>query len=185
MRALVVAFIMSSVILAGCSSYDVHSDYDPSTDFLRYTSFAIKKDLDVPGDILEKESFTQQRVFSSIESALMNKGLRMVSIDEADLVILTYAGVQDKVDISTYGYSYGGYWGPYYGGYGGRSYSQQTVVNRYQEGTLHIDILDAKKKELVWKGSGTGVIGQARSPQEREANINEAVLEILDEFPPH
>jgi hypothetical protein len=115
---------------------------------------------------------------------LMQKGLKAVAPDKADLIILTYAGVKDRVNLSTYGYSTGGYWGPYYGGYGG-GYSTQTVVNRYQEGTLHIDIMDSKEKALVWKGSGTGVISDARSPQERQQIINEAVMEILDEFPPH
>jgi hypothetical protein len=44
--------------------------------------------------------------------------------------------------------------------------------------------VDRAKKELVWKGYGTGVVGESKSPQERAANVNEAVIEILDNFPP-
>ena len=185
MRLFVVLAAVAAVLLTSCSSIDVKSDFDPNTDFLRYRTFAVKKDARIPGDALAESDFTQKRVFAAIETVLMQKGLRVVAPDEAELIVLSYAGVEDKVNLSTYGYSTGGYWGPYgYGGYGG-GYSTQTVVNHYQQGTLHVDILDAGKKELVWKGWGTGVLGEARSSQEREQLIGEAILEILDNFPPH
>ena len=186
MRLITMFAVVAALIVTSCSSLGTGSDYDPSTDFLRYRTFAVKKDAKIPGDALaEAGEFTQKRVFAAIESVLMNQGLRVVHPDEAELIVLTYAGVEDKVNLSTYGYSTGGYWGPYgYGGYGG-GYSTQTVVNHYQEGTLHIDIVDSKKKELVWKGWGRGVIGEARSPQEREQIIGEVVMDILDDFPPH
>lgn len=185
MRFHIIIAAVAAIVLVGCSSVDVHSDYDPSTDFLRYRTFAIKKDAKIPGDALAENNFTQDRVFAAIESILMQKGLKVVAPDKAELIVLSYAGVEERVNLSTYGYSAGPYWGGYYGGYGGGYSSTQTVVNRYKEGTLHIDILDAEKKALVWKGSGTGVVEQAHSPKEREQIIGEAVLEILDEFPPH
>ena len=40
------------------------------------------------------------------------------------------------------------------------------------------------KKELVWRGSGTGVISQSPSVEERTEKINNAVTEILGQFPP-
>jgi hypothetical protein len=39
---------------------------------------------------------------------------------------------------------------------GGRSYVSST------EGTLYIDLIDAKKKELVWEGQGVGYLTQNR-----------------------
>jgi hypothetical protein len=39
---------------------------------------------------------------------------------------------------------------------GGRSCSSTT------EGTLYIDLIDAKKKELVWEGQGVGYLTQNR-----------------------
>ncbi len=186
MKHFFVLTAMAAVLLAGCSSFDTSSDYDPSTDFLRYRTFAVKKDAKIPGDVLAENDFTQKRVFAAIESVLMSKGLRMVSPDEAELIVMSYAGVKDKVNLNTYGYATGGYWGRYGYGYpGGMAYSTQTVATHYTEGTLHIDILDQTKKELVWKGWGTGVISDARSPQEREQLIGEAVTEVLDNFPPH
>jgi hypothetical protein len=39
----------------------------------------------------------------------------------------------------------------------GRSQLQSTT-----EGTLYIDLIDAKKKELVWEGQGVGYLTQNR-----------------------
>ncbi len=190
MRFTILIAIMASLIV-GCSSFDVHSDFDPSTDFLLYRTFAVKKDAKIPGDALAENKFAQDRVFAAIEATLIEKGLRQVAPDKAELIVLAYAGVVERVQLSTYGYSAGPYWGGYgyggrgYGGYGGGYTSTQTVAHHYQQGTLHIDILDVEKKALVWKGSGTGVVGEARSPQESQEFISEVILEVLDNFPPH
>lgn len=175
-----------ALVTSACSTVDVGTDYDPTTDFLRYRTFAIKKNVNVPDDVLAQNDFMQKRVFAAIESVLMSKGLRVVAPDSAELIVLTYAGVKDKVNYDTYGYRTGGYWGPYgYPGYGGGMYTTQTVVNHYQEGTLHIDLFDQSKKELVWKGWGRRVITDGSTPQERQQMVTEAVIDILDGFPPH
>ena len=70
-----------------------------------------------------------------------------------------------------------------YGTWGGYSMSMSTteVVQR-TEGTLAIDIIDAQRRELVWEGAATGrVTDQTR--QNRAANIDAAVKEILARFP--
>ncbi len=95
------------------------------------------------------------------------------------MIVVSYAGVKEKVNPNTYGYSARPYWSPYYNG----SYSTQTVVTHYNEGTLHFDIIDAKAKSLVWKGQGTAVMEQMHSPQEQQQIIDEAVQEILYYFP--
>jgi hypothetical protein len=40
---------------------------------------------------------------------------------------------------------------------GGRTY-----VSSYVEGTLYIDLIDAKKKELIWEGEGIGYLTKDR-----------------------
>jgi hypothetical protein len=58
-----------------------------------------------------------------------------------------------------YGWGYG--WNPYL--WGGRSYVSSTT-----EGTLYIDLIDAKKKKLVWEGQGVGYLTQNR--EQRKTN---------------
>jgi len=59
-----------------------------------------------------------------------------------------------------------------------------TYVTQYEEGTLVIDFVDMAKQELVWRGVGTGALSESPSVEERTANINNAVTQILDQFPP-
>jgi Holliday junction resolvasome RuvABC endonuclease subunit len=47
-----------------------------------------------------------------------------------------------------------------------------------------IDVIDMNKKELVWRGTGTGVINPNATVEERTTNINNAVAQILAQFPP-
>jgi hypothetical protein len=47
------------------------------------------------------------------------------------------------------------------------------------EGTLFIDLIDAKKKELVWQGR---YLNQNRG--DKEKRINEFVAAILKQYPP-
>jgi hypothetical protein len=50
------------------------------------------------------------------------------------------------------------------------------------EGTLFIDLIDAKKKELVWQGEGISYLNQNRG--DKEKRINEFVAAILKQYPP-
>ncbi|MPT36616.1 MAG: DUF4136 domain-containing protein, partial [Flavobacterium sp.] len=62
-------------------------------------------------------------------------------------------------------------WGPSY-----------STVSTTTEGTLYIDLIDARKKELIWQGIGTGVL--TRDRERKEERINEFVSKILMQFPP-
>ena len=54
----------------------------------------------------------------------------------------------------------------------------------YQEGTLMIDIINAAKNELVWRGSATDIVDPDLSPEKKTQKINNAVARILEKFPP-
>jgi hypothetical protein len=47
-------------------------------------------------------------------------------------------------------------------------------------GTLIIDIVDAEKKSLVWRGTAVGVVEPGRTMEQ----INETVKKMLANFPP-
>ncbi len=57
-----------------------------------------------------------------------------------------------------------------------------TSVTRYVEGTLFIDLIDAKKKELIWQGEGIGVL--TKDTNKKDALIKEFVTKILAQYPP-
>jgi hypothetical protein len=51
-------------------------------------------------------------------------------------------------------------------------------------GTLAIDLVDAQKKEVAWRGLGTKEIDTNAKPGKREQNINKAVEKIFKQYPP-
>ena len=55
-------------------------------------------------------------------------------------------------------------------------------VNTTPEGTLFIDLIDAKTKELIWQGEGTGYL--TKNTDKKDARIKEFVAKILDQYPP-
>jgi hypothetical protein len=43
-----------------------------------------------------------------------------------------------------------------------------------------LDFVDAKKKELVWRGTASGVIDPGKTAEQ----INEVITKMLENFPP-
>ena len=71
-----------------------------------------------------------------------------------------------------------GFWGwnPWFWGPNFNSISSRT------EGTLYIDLIDAKTKQLVWQGKGKGGISEYM--KNRDERIGTFVAEILQNYPP-
>ena len=96
-----------------------------------------------------------------------------------DLLVTIFTKEREQIDVNqfntSWGFGWGLGWNPYFGG-------GQTYVSSSTEGTLFIDLIDAKKKELVWQGEGEGYLTKVRS--EKEARINEFVSKIVAQFPP-
>ena len=71
------------------------------------------------------------------------------------------------------GYRWGGGWG-----------TTDVRVNEILVGTLVIDVADATKKEMVWRGMGVREVDVQAKAEKRDKNINNAVKKILKDFPP-
>jgi hypothetical protein len=59
-----------------------------------------------------------------------------------------------------------------------------TYVRQYEEGTLVLDIVNAKSNQLMWRGSAQAEINRQLKPEEREKRLQEAIGKILAQFPP-
>jgi hypothetical protein len=189
--AVILAIGLSLVLLVGCSSLQVSTDYDPNVDFSTYKTFGWPGGDRPPDDVLAKNPLVAKRIESSIGRALEAKGYTMLEGGMPDIVIITHGGVQEKMQVTNYstgyygGYGgYGGYgmydpWG--YGGYGGT----RTDVSYYDEATLVIDLIDTETKELAWRGIATKILANTSDPEKVQANIDNAVDKMLATFPPN
>jgi len=165
-------------ILSSCSSINVYSDYEKSIDFSQYKTYAFhKKGIEK----VQISEFDKKRILQAIDTELGKKG--MTKSETPDLLVNIFTQEKQQIDVNQYyagwGYGWGpgwGYgWSPYY--WGGYPY-----VSTSTEGTLYIDLIDAKKNELVWEGEGVGYLTQDRS--KKEALIKKFVAKNLVQYPP-
>jgi hypothetical protein len=167
--------------LISCSSISTSSDYDPSVDFSQYKTYSWGT-MDNQNDVLRQNQLLLKRVYEAIDLTLQAKGFTKADSDP-DFVAYPHAGTQEKTDVTNYGgYGYGGWWGagPYRGGYGGGGID----VNQYTEATVFVDLVDNKTQQLLWRGTGTGVVDPPSNPEEATAKVNDAISQILADFPP-
>ena len=180
MRTIARSVLALTLACRACSGIRVTTDYDPSADFTRLRSYAwLDEQSGVQGDRADVTSLLDRRVRRSVDTELQKKGLSSVARAGADALVTYHLGVETKLDVNTIdtGYGYGRGW--YRGGV-----STHTTVTEYQEGTLLIDLVDPKAKQLIWRGSGQARVRRSSTPEEREQRIDEAVAEILKSFPP-
>jgi len=170
-----VAFIpVLFLIVTSCCSVRVNSDYDKKVDFSTYKSYAFLKS---GIDKMEISDLDKKRIMHSIDDVMTIKGF--TKSESPDLLINIFTKEREQVDVNQFnagwGYGWGYGWNPYL--WGG-----QTSINRYTEGTLYIDLIDAKKKELIWQGEGEGTL--TKDTHKKEALIKEFVTKILEQYPP-
>ena len=162
-------FVLIFGALISCSSIHVQSDYDEEVDFTSYKTYLwLRVDKDKKPKL--KNPLIERRVKRAINDELIKKGLEIKKGGKPDLWITFHIGTSNKIDVTRYNYNP---WKPR----GGRT----MIVDRYKEGTLIIDIIDRKQKQLVWRGSATQMIQSGDVGGEA---IKKAVTKILSEYPP-
>ncbi len=165
LTALLILFIFTS-----CATVNVKTDYDSSTDFSQFKTFAFyKKGIDKA----KISDLDKRRILHAVESELKAKG--MTVSNNPDILVSIFAKSKKQVNV----YNNNRYWYPaYYGSYWG------SHVSRYTEGTLLIDLIDAKGKKLLWQGVGKGALSTSNNVTKKEARINEFVSKIMVKYPP-
>jgi Domain of unknown function (DUF4136) len=161
-------------VLASCSSVRVNYDYDKKATFENYKTYAYHKS---GIDKVEISDLDKRRILYAIDEQLAAKGFS--KSETPDVLINFFTKEREQVDVNQFnmgwGYGWGFGWSPWMWG-------NNTSVNRYTEGTLTIDIIDAKKKELIWQGQGEGVL--TGNADKKDKLINEFVTKILAQYPP-
>ncbi len=120
-----------------------------------------------------------KRVINAVDKDLQGKGFVQKKVGPADFVVVANAGVKQKMKLAQYSAAGYGWYHPWWGP--NRRY---TNISYYKEGTLVIDIVDSKNKELVWRGTGTDVVRNYNDGTEMQEDIDDAVEKILANFPP-
>lgn len=173
----VVVLVIAS--MAGCSSGGkLRSDYDRGADFGAFKTWNFIEDAGPDYD--GYESLFTQYMLEAITIEMDQRGY--MRSDSPDLLVNFNVYVQDKTKVTTTQApppmgGYYGYRGGYYGAWGGYGYGTQTHVSQYTEGTFNIDIIDAKRQQLVWEAVGVG-----RITDKLRNNLRETVMNGVPNF---
>ena len=169
---------------AGCSSSaKIRSDYDPGSDFSAYKTWDFIED--AGPDHQGYESLFSQYMVEAITLEMDKRGY--VRSDNPDLLVNFNAFIQEKTKVTTSPSmqpmgGYYGYRGSHYGAWGGYGYGTDTHVSQYTEGTFNIDLVDARKQQLVWEAVGVGRITEKKL-NNLQQGVREGVPKFFAEYP--
>jgi uncharacterized protein DUF4136 len=160
---------------------DIKTDYDQSADFTKYQTFAFAGMTDLNQSGVLSNSLTRKRIETALTAELTKKNLRQVELDQhPDLLVHYWVGMKDKQMIDTTAPAMGAY--GWHGRYGyGAGYAPVTTYE-YREGTLITDLVDAAKKELVWRA--TMMANLENNAADNIELGKQAIAKAFENYPP-
>lgn len=168
-------------LLNGCAALEVQTDYDPDIDFSRYKTYQwVPGPQKVTGNPRLDNPLLDKRIRSAVEKELAAKGYVKAENGRPDFKVAYHTALEMRSEYRTIDDFYRGY--GYYGytGWGGRT----TYVYQYEEGTLILDIIDAKTNSLVWRGTARAEIMEYRKNEKRDKQLHNIVHRMIAKFPP-
>jgi hypothetical protein len=182
MRLLPIALNALTLAMLPCCSptVAVTSDFDPDVNFSTLKTFVVE----IRGNAMANDPLSSpasaNRVRFAVTRTLTAKGFRETTDDQPDFALIASAGTRETVDMKASGYTPGPYWG--------RSVYEQSVDLKYYTGeSLLLDVVvGERKKQLAWRGIGTGVLSPHAdwTPEHSQAFLDDAAARVLQDFPP-
>ena len=179
------ALAASLLTLDGCATGpDVRAEYDRAVDFTQYKSFGFSSPLGT--DRGGYQTLVSQHLKAAVQRELESRGLKLDA--SAPQLLVNFNGqLNEKLRVSTkpaptmgFGMGYYGYRGGLYATW--PMYRDETIVTPYNEGTLNIDIIDARARQMVWEGVVVGSVTQ-KAIDNLQASIDVAVAAAFTKFP--
>lgn len=148
-------------LIAGCASARVTTDWDREAKFSGFKTYSWSENAQMRS--LQQNSLFDKRLRAAVGRQLGAKGLHEVE-SGGDMLVAYHAGVAAKTDFQQTGY-----------------FGRKVSVRQYKEGTLVLDILDGRNKQLVWRGTAAGEVTKPGGSSEQ---LDKAVQKMFADFPP-
>ena len=168
-RTLIV--LLAVAAMAGCATLTVSSHIERTANFSDYVTYdwGPPDNLPVGDPRLDNNPFFRDHLQGAIEKQLAMKGYERALSGDPDLLVHYHASVSQKVDVyetdRQYGYCYAD--------------CQPQVVD-YEQGTLVVDIVDAKTSKVVWRGWAQDVMNGVIDNQDRlDQQVDEGVTKMM------
>ena len=160
------------IFSAACSGITVHTDRDRDVNMKPYKTYAWAeiKDIEAKNNPLYYNELSDKRIKTAVNEQLTKKGYS-ISSENPQLILHYHIVIEDQMELRNDPYMpYGPYW-----------LQQNINYYRYNEGSLIIDIMEAKTNNLAWRGWASSVLDANR--ELNEALIQEGVLRIFKVYP--
>jgi hypothetical protein len=172
----IIAMVVTLAMLAGCSpEIRVHTDHDPEYNLLTYKTFdwSQKTDIESGKNPLYYNELNDKRIKTAVGEQLTKRGYTQAD-ENPDLILHYHIIINDRSVITPepYGYYYSPYW-----------MRMQTNVYQYTEGTLILDLMDAKTNSLVWRGWAVSAVDMVYTSEQVDHLIKLAIAKIFRKFP--
>ncbi len=172
---LIIAAALDAAMMQACETGPaVRSQYDKAADFGAYRTFNFVSPLAT--DKLGYSTLVTQAFKNAVIQQMRDRGY--VLSDSPDLLVDFSAKLEQKQELRSSGSYYGyrtGLYSPW------MNYSHVYAYN-YREGTVNIDLVDARRKQRVWEGVGVGEVNEEKM-QNRERAIADAVGNVFIKYP--
>jgi hypothetical protein len=172
MRTLIRIFTAAAALtLAGCATMNVSAHVERNVNFADFVTYdwGPPDNLPVGDPRLDNNPFFNDYLQGAIEKQLAAKGYERGLGGTPDLLIHYHASVNQKLDVyevdHSYGYCYGN--------------CEPQIVD-FEQGTLIVDIVDAKSKKVVWRGWAQDSMNGIIDNQDRlEKQVEEGVTKMM------
>ena len=170
--------VASALLLGACASQmkmHIQANQRPGTNFARYETYAWKNPpVAAPTWPAKNDrAALDWQLRSLVDQQMSRRGYQLVGNDGADLLV-DYRVETREVDMND---SFSDY--AQYRAAGGTESPGTAWVQGYEQGTLFIEISDAKARQLIWYGSASAVV----NPKLRQERMPRAIDQIFARFP--
>lgn len=168
------ALALLALGLTGCATMNVASHVERGADFSQFRTWDWGKPDALPtGDArLDNNTFFIDHLQGAVEKAMAGHQLaRVPEGGKADLLVHYHANINQRFQVNE---PDGNCMPP----------DCRASVIEYEQGTLVIDVLDARTERLLWRGWAQDSVQGILNNQDRmEREINEAVTKMFARFP--
>src|SRR6266403_992733 len=163
--------VLFLVALGTALAQQVKTDFDHQANFSQYKTYSWQ-------EIKPANSLWDTRIKNAVDAQLAAKGWTQVP-SGGDVAIVAIKTTQTQRSLQTFYDGFGGGWR--WRGFGGMG-EATTTQQDYKEGTLVVDLYDAKTQQLSWRGSAEDTL--SNKAEKNEKNLDKGVAKMFKDFPP-
>jgi Domain of unknown function (DUF4136) len=172
-RHTLVCTVLFVFALGAASAQQVQTDFDHQANFSEYKTYSWEA-------IKPSDSLWDARIKNAVDAQLAAKGWTQVP-SGGDVTVVAIKTTQTQRSLETFYDGFGGGWG--WRRFGGGGFGESTTTEQdYKEGTLVLDMYDAKTKQLIWRGSAEDTL--SNKAEKNEKNLEKGVAKMFKKFPP-